>query len=209
MFVKKLNIIHILVYYDEPHLFIANDEINTKYLCLYINDNKEANYNYAAIAISTSRLASIKLGLEDLREVFRSPELKEIYYFKVNSEDIVAYLSQDKYLPEEYLPLPGVDLGYYTDQEDDISIYEESIKKGNLVSRLKIEDDRGRTGVSIDDVGDTLKIYQSIIEYGQKKIAKSEKHRSLKDGRNYILRTDYAMAGSLIINMFSESDISV
>src|SRR5690606_13815540 len=43
-----------------------------------------------------------------------------------------------------------------------------------------------------------------------KKYSSSSKHRNtLKQERNYKLRADYAMTGSLIINMFSEAETDI
>lgn len=103
---KTLQILQILVYYDIPEIFIATDEVGTKFICLLVDaDNK--SILYISTAISSTRLTSFINGNEDLREIFINPETKHIYSFDKISDLIQATIFKGGELPEEFLPEVG------------------------------------------------------------------------------------------------------
>lgn len=103
---KQLHILQILVYYDIPEIFIATDEVGTKFLCLLVDVDNESIL-YISTAISANRLTEFINGRVDLREIFVSPETNLIYSFDKISENIEANLFDGEKLPEEYLPEVG------------------------------------------------------------------------------------------------------
>jgi len=80
----KLRIETILEYYDQPQLFVARDSFDTLYLCLLYDD--EILPEYTAIRISQRRMNDFLNGIEDLRDVFESPEAKG-EFFNVTLKD--------------------------------------------------------------------------------------------------------------------------
>lgn len=101
-----LQISQILVYYDCPQVFVAEDIVGTKYLCLLVSCEDSIS-KHICTKISDKRLLKFVLGDLDLRLIFEEPEIPEYYTFDNLEESINADLYLKKQLPEEFLPQTG------------------------------------------------------------------------------------------------------
>jgi hypothetical protein len=70
----------ILFYYDVPEIFVAIDTVGTNYLCLLVEDLAD-DLHYICTQISGSRLYEVGMGTIDIRTIFESPEMPNIYEF--------------------------------------------------------------------------------------------------------------------------------
>lgn len=107
----RLKYVQTYVFYDKPQLFIAEDESNSKYLCLlYSEDNSELDLKYLAIRISEKQLDLFKNQGIDLLSIYQNPE--DACYFDVSVKDrggiIGKHLSANQVQP---FMLP--DAGFY------------------------------------------------------------------------------------------------
>jgi len=98
---KQLHVLQIISYYDIPLIFIAIDEIDTKFICLLVNED-----SYISTEVSANRLSEFMNNNEDLRDIFTTPETHQIYSFNGISDTIEAILFESE-LTEEYLPEYG------------------------------------------------------------------------------------------------------
>ena len=86
---RVLNISQILVYYDFPHIFIANDLVGTDYLCM-LATYEEDEATFLAIQISKNKLIGFLNGSLDLRDVFENPEIKQWFTFNSIEDNVIA-----------------------------------------------------------------------------------------------------------------------
>ena len=202
---KNLTISQILVYYDYPEIFTALDDVMTNYVCLLI-DTEQNVTNYVATAISVRRLSDFINGKVDLRDIFESPEVKEWFTFSSAIEPIKADDWKEQELPKEFLPERG--FFYQKALADNEVILKEVIDNRNAVVHLAISDEEDNYSIDADNLGDIVKLYQSIIENSYKKALIQ---RNIKDKKsffipqNYKLRAFAASQSSFNLHLYSTS----
>ena len=88
---KKLRLVRTLEYYDIPPLFIAEDTIGARYLCLLYNVEENGELKVIGVAVSTDRLNDFVKGHIGLLTMFTSPELEDsIFHVHMKEEGIYA-----------------------------------------------------------------------------------------------------------------------
>lgn len=202
---KNLTISQILVYYDYPEIFTALDDVGTNYMCL-LTDTEQNSTSYVATAISVKRLSEFVNGKVDLRDIFESPEVREWYTFSSAIEPIKAEDWSSSELPQEFLPERG--FFYQKALTDNEVILKEVIENRNAVIHLVISDEDDNYSIDAENLGDIVKLYQSIIENTYKKALLQ---RNIKDKKsffipqNYRLRAFAASQSSFNLHLYSVS----
>ena len=199
----------ILVYYDIPEIFIATDEVGTKFLCLLVDVNNESIL-YIATPISAIRLTEFINGKVELRDIFVHPETNQIYYFDKIAEAIDLYLFDGIKLPDEYLPEVG--FKYEKSLDDNKLILNEALEKNNAIVHLAVSDNNDNYSIDADDFGDIVKLYQVIIENSYKKEIARQNFKNKKPyyyPQNYKLRAFASSNGSFNLHMYSTSQIDL
>jgi hypothetical protein len=205
---KLLQIQQILVYYDIPEIFIATDEVETSYLCLLVDVDKNS-IKYISTPISSKRLMDFINGKEDLREIYVFPETNQIYYFD-KIEDIIEATIWNKKLPEEFLPEKG--FKFEKSLESDKLILSEALEKKNAIVHLAVSDSNNNYSIDADDLGDIVKLYQIIIENSFKKEVTRRKFKDKKSyyiPQNYKLRAFAASYSSFNLHFYSTSQVNL
>lgn len=205
----ELQVSQILVYYDIPEVFIATDEVNTKYICMLVDADEESILHFAT-AISSIRLAEFINGKRDLREIFEHPETRRIYTFNDFAEVVDANSYENINLPDEYLPDSGFRYKKPLDQHN--LILNEALEKENAIVHLSITDSNNNYSVDVDDFGDIIKLYQVIIENSYKKeIARRnfKEKKMYNVPQNYKLRAFASSPGSFNLHMYSTSQVDL
>jgi len=201
---RLLNISQILVYYDFPHIFTANDKVNTSYLCMLVSIEDEPLF--IATQISKIRLINFLNGSVDLRDIFENPEINQIFTFNQIEDEINAKLFELAVIPNSFLP--EKDFYFKNHSQSDDIIVQESIEYENAVVHLAVSDEQNNYSIEADDLGDIMKLYQVIIENTYKKELSNKK---IKDKKSYYLPNNYklrAFASSLSsfnIHLYSTS----
>ncbi|MFW5871885.1 MAG: DUF6575 domain-containing protein [bacterium] len=206
---KQLHILQILVYYDIPEIFIATDEVGTKFLCLLVDVDNESIL-YISTAISANRLTEFINGRVDLREIFVSPESNLIYSFDKISESIEANLFDREKLPEEYLPEVG--FKYEKPLDENKLILNEALEKNNAIVHLAVSDSNDNYSIDADDFGDIVKLYQVIIENSYKKEIARQSFKNKKAyyiPQNFKLRAFASSYSSFNLHMYSTSQVDL
>lgn len=199
--ILNLTVDKILIYYDLPQLFIAKDQIGTKYVCLHVESETEYA-EYIAIPISKDKLNELILGRVDLRTAFQSSETG-VWYFITSDEQeefvtnpINFEVVDEKYLPDEGFYFPSIE------NADDTVIVEEAIEKGNAIVHLSFVDAHNRNSMDIDLLGDFMKLFQNLVKYAYKKGVSAIKHRpDLERADNYVLRAFATSPGSFNVHL--------
>lgn len=204
---KALNISQILVYYDLPELFLAKDIIETKYISLLV-DIIEDEPLYIATPVSNYRIAAFINGGIDLRTIFVEPEIVEFYTVRgVDIDNLLAEKIDYSELPEEFLPSP--DFYYQKDEVENETIKSEVVEKENAIVHLALSDSHDNMSIEADDLGDFIKLYQTLVYYIYKKEL-AERHikqkRALAAAENYKLRAFASSQSSFNIHLYSTSN---
>lgn len=205
----QLHILQILVYYDIPEIFIATDEVGTKYLCLLVDADNESIL-YISTPISKERLTEFIVGRADLRDIFVNPETKKIYSFNNLGETIQAHLFDNINLPEEYLP--DVGFKYEKPLDENRLILNEALEKNNAIVHLAVSDSKNNYSIDVDDFGDIVKLYQVIIENIYKKTITQQYAKNKRDfntPNNYKLRAFDSSYSSFNLHMYSTSQVDL
>ena len=98
-----------LVDYDGPQVFVAEDAVGTRLLCVLVSESAESN-RYLAVAISSQRLSALKASVIDLREIFAKPERTDWYLIECagTPNGHLRLLPQgEQPIREDWLPEPG------------------------------------------------------------------------------------------------------
>jgi len=206
---KKLQILQILVYYDIPEIFIATDEVGTKFLCLLV-DAELDSIIYISTPISSYRLTEFINGNEDLREIFTNPESNAIYSFETISEIIEARLLESSQISDEFLPDAG--FKYKKPLDENQLILNEALEKNNAIIHLAVSDSNDNYSIDADDFGDIVKLYQVIIENCYKKEISRQNFKNKKSyyiPQNYKLRAFASSYSSFNLHMYSTSQVDL
>lgn len=199
----ELNISRILIYYDFPELFLANDNVGTKYLCLLTKFN-ENSPEYVCLPVSNSKLASLISGEIDLREAFINPETGNWFYINsFNGESFEASRLETKELQENLLPEEG--FLYPQIDESNKEIVTEVQERENTIVHLSLADSKNSYSIEADVLADYVKLFQGLVRKTYKKTisklgAKSKK--LLDQEYNYNLRAFATSKGSLNIHFY-------
>jgi hypothetical protein len=114
----NLTVQEILIWHDEPQLFVANDSVGGVHLCI---KTAEEMSHFLVVAISPNRLHAVKTAQIDLYTVFAKPELNT--WFEIKNYDATTLAAEQ--MPEfskpsaDWLPNPNV---FLTSQPSDAPI---------------------------------------------------------------------------------------
>lgn len=200
--ILSLTVDKILVYYDLPQLFIAKDQIDSRYICLLVDSETEFA-RYISIPVSKHKLNELILGNIDLRTAFESSETG-VWYF-ITSDDNEEFIIQavnfnvvdDYYLPDAGFVFPQI-------EANDKEIIQEATEKNNAVVHLSFTDAHNSNSLEIDLLGDMIKLFQGLVKYSYKKATAAIKNRpDLESDKNFVLRAFATSEGSFNIHMQS------
>jgi hypothetical protein len=207
--IQRLTISQILVYYDFPEIFIAENNIGTLFMCLLVSTD-ESKTEYIATPISNKKLSNFINGNVDLRDIFESPETGQWFLFNNVSDVIEAKYWEHDNLPSNYLPERG--FVYHKQIEGHQLILDEVIERKNVVVHLAVSDEHDNFSIEADDLGDIVKLYQAIIENSYKK---GVAERGIKEKKfyyvpqNYKLRAFASSNSSFNLHLYSISQIDL
>jgi hypothetical protein len=112
---KNFTVSEILVYVDEPIVFISKDQVDTRYICTFVSDT-ERGKEYICTQISYKKLNEFKSGVIDLRSMYNNPEIQEFYKFVLVSDE-ETFVQQIEDVPGDWLPEEGYFIGEPTSGE--------------------------------------------------------------------------------------------
>lgn len=75
---KAIQLLHVLLDYDYPQVFVARDAIGVRYVCM-VAEEVEHGPVFLCVPVSDYRCRELLTGKIDLRHVYENPELPEFY----------------------------------------------------------------------------------------------------------------------------------
>ena len=105
---KAIKLLHVLLEYDYPQVFVGIDAVGGKYVCMVFQvENDEPSF--LCVPVSERRCSDLYNSKIDLRSVYEFPELSEFY--EATPCDLTEPF-EIKYLtsvaPDEILPEPSL-----------------------------------------------------------------------------------------------------
>ncbi len=203
---KQFKISQILVYYDLPELFIANDEVNTSFICLLTDFTNNIPFYYST-AISKDRLSQFIQGKIELYHILSEPEINEWYYFHLEKDNLTANKVEIDSFPINLLP----ERGFFVNNEinNNELIVNEVTEKENAVVHIAVTDENDDYGIDTDDLGDILKLYTVILENTYKRAISEHNFKSKKSfllPKNYKMRAFASSKSSFNLHLYSQSN---
>ncbi|OQY29311.1 MAG: hypothetical protein B6244_04155 [Candidatus Cloacimonetes bacterium 4572_55] len=208
--IKNIKLTETLIYYDAPELLLGIDEVDVRYLCLLVECNDESD-RYLCAPVSKKRYNRFIAGDIDLRNIYKEPEVDELYYIDfIETTDGNFPLNpfESKNLTEAWLPEPGF---FFEKEVDESSIVEEAREKNRAIIHFSLNPPEAReeTKISAEHLIDALTIFQSLLKYAYKKSLSSvaRKTKILLDNKiNYETEVFAFSPGSFTIHMQSKTE---
>lgn len=194
-----------LVYYDYPQVFIGCDDVGSYFACMAVAEN-ELGPKYYCAPISEKRRDLLLLNHCDLRDIFKTPEVKE-FYSGVFCSDTNGALTiskvRRKTCPKEYLPDSGVKF-----DNVDFEISKASIVLNSTIAFVSLSayEAKGSARIRSVKLAEFLSIYQYTIKNLVKYIASKLDTPLSRDGSDYDMDVFGFSHGSFTVKVRSAQD---
>jgi hypothetical protein len=196
----------ILSFNDVPQLFVAEDEVDTAYVCLLVERGEETD-KYLCVAVSKRRLARLREGELDLKELLETPESREVFEGRPLNGDRrqleIRLLASDA-IPHEWLP----DAGFFVELEPaaDEKIVEEARARNRPVIHCTLMPPESIEEPKITAVHliEGIALFQQLLKRAYNKVIR-EIEGAIRDEMlmpaNYQLEVIDLSAGSFTVHM--------
>lgn len=198
---RRLNVIRILEYYDVPQLFVAEDAVGIRYLCLHYEIDNEGNLLYCGIQVSQRKLNDFIKGHIDLLSMFQNPEQDNSRFtISISGDTISAEEYKDEFLPQ-MLPLSGY---FYDDTlNEDEEMVARSVTMNRPIIRLAFDTPDNRHDIDSRCLSAALVSFQSLIESSFKKLFKDD------DSSASSLRVIAFMPASFDVEFYANEELDM
>lgn len=198
---RKLNLIRILEYYDVPQLFIAEDVIGMRYLCLLYDIESDGELKFIGVIVSATKLNDFIKGHIDLKSIFKNPEMEEAIYSVYMKEDGIKAEHYTELLDESMLP----DEGYF--YNDSLNENEEMIIRASTTNkpiiRMAFQTPQNYHDIDARCLSAALVHFQSLVDNSYKKLYKNE------ICSNSTLRVTTFMAASFDVEFIANENLDI
>lgn len=199
-----------LVFYDIPQLFIAQDKVGTKFLCMLSEQTDEYDI-VLCVPVSSARLHLFLIGSVELLEMFMKPELSFLYKANVSSyrnNFFTASSINVNEIKEKWLPETGYFYLDHVESKDAVIIESKEKSRGIVHLSFKNEETKYDSIVNSNKLSIILYSFQDIIKYSYKKYIKhncSQKEmKKLNKPENYSVDVFAFSPGSFEVKLQSQ-----
>lgn len=209
MMARSLRNIQTLVYYDGPQLSVATDPVGTRYLCLWV-EQSETQDRFFCVAVSDARLAEFRQGALDLLEIYRNPEMDELFIgdFELVGDEVALAVESVEQPPEHWYPQEEL---FLTPDEAEDTTTVEAKDKNKAVVHLALNPPEAREEPQIDvrHLVNGLRIYQNLVKHAYNKAVRAvdkniREQDQLSSASNYQMEVFVFSQGSFTVNMQSK-----
>lgn len=197
-----------LVFYDGLQVYVAEDQFGTKYVCTLVEQSLSFD-KYLCAPVSLDRLHSLLYGNFDLREVYASPEVDEL--FSIDSENgnldhLNAIAVSANQVPTNWLPQP--DFFIRITPPPDIRVVEEAINRSRAIIHCELDPPEALSESKIyaEHLSQATKLIQRLIKHAFRRAIRSynkELRERLSQEEHYKLEVFAFSPGSFAIHMQS------
>jgi len=178
-----LKINQVLVYYDEPQLFLAYDQLQTAYLCLLAAKNDEHD-NYLCVPISKRRFSDFITGKMDLRTILTDSETGEVFLSTIGLGELDSFqVKPINPLDIDNSWLPEPDFFFNIDALTDALVIKESQERHRAIIHCSLNppEARDESKISADILSQAIKIIQRVVTYAYKRILRDIENKEFRD----------------------------
>lgn len=198
---RKLRIIRILEYYDVPQLFVAEDVIGMRYLCLLYDIEEKGDLKIIGVAVSADKLNDFIKGHIDLLTMFISPEMENSIFHVYMKEDGIYAEQYSGMLNSSMLP----DEGYF--YNDSLNENEEMIARASTTNkpiiRLAFQTPQNRHDMDARCLSAALVHFQSLVDNSYRRLYKEETNA------NSTLRVTTFLAASFDVEFVADENLDM
>ena len=198
---KHIYIDQILLYYDTILLFVGQDGVQTRYLCMLYGENEEDRY--ISVKISNHKLSLLLSGNIDLRSSFLTPEIPNEYYSLAVNRDGELEIVEEYQDIQEYM-LPDEDV-FVVSQTDYSNILQERIQYHRPIVHLGFVDAHNSHDIKASVLAPLIDSFQNFVVYTHKKIAAEGEARLIVPDL-YIFNSS---AASFNLHMYIQEDLNL
>lgn len=198
---RKIRIIRILEYYDVPQLFIAEDAIGVRFLCLLYDIADDGELKIISVTVSENKLNDFVKGHVDLLAMFTSPEVEDSI-FQVHMKEDGIFAEQYNGVLDSSM-LPDEEYFYNDSLNENEEMLSRAIATNKPVIRLAFETPQNRHDMDARSLSAALVHFQSLVDNSYRKLYKEETNT------NSTLRVTTFLAASFDVEFISEEDLDM
>lgn len=157
---KSIQLLHTLLEYDYPQVFVARDAISVRYVCMVVEEG-EYGPVFLCVPVSAQRCTELLNGKLDLRLIYEKPELSEFYHASPDdlTEPFRIEQAQFNEIPQEWLPEPGLVFQY----ADEVLIKAQELNTTVAFASLAVPEASHEARIRTRKLSEFLAIYQGTL----------------------------------------------
>jgi len=203
---RRLSHFETLVFYDGVQIFTAKDQFDTRFICMLF-EKGECSDKYLCAPISLPKLGQFLEGRIDLRDIFRNPEIKELYQIEASTDNLLEMPATPvaESLPE-WLPEPGFFMEPAEPLETEVEREAATRRRAVIHCKLEPPEARWEPAIYAENLAQAVKLVQRLVKHAFRRflrnLGKEERDRLLS-AENYQLKVFAFSEGSFNIHMES------
>lgn len=203
-----------LVFYDTPQVFVATDQLRTKYICMPVEEADSA-VKYLCVPVSHSRIEDIVSGKVDLRTVFEEPEIDGLYLAEPIENNLTKlssiFVSRESIL-HTWLPDPGFYISI--EKPSDHIVIQESVSRQRAIMHLRLNppESEAEPKITAEHLSQGIKLIQRLVKQAYRKSLRaidSSYKISISAPQNSELEVFSFSPGSFTIHMQSAMPVDL
>lgn len=165
--IRNLEHLENLLYYDGPQLFVAVDQLGTKYICTLSKESDNMD-EYLCVPVSNSRIESLVSGEVDLRTIYKSPETEELFVAESKPAELAKLQARPisiNDIPPDWFPDPGFFLKI--EKPPSVEVIQEAHGRHRAIiqCRLNPPESREEPKITAEHLSQAVKHIQRIVKY--------------------------------------------
>lgn len=196
-----------LLYFDGPILIVATDPVETKYLCMLIEQLEERD-EFVCAPVSDLRLTEFEQGRLDLLRIFESPEMDELYAGSIeHSADEPSFAVElVQQIPEHWYPKEGF---FLKPRKVSEAATIEAKERDKAVIHLAFNPPEARDELRIEaqHLASGLQVFQNLVKHAYNRSIRPLSRATrdlLTDPSNYQMEVFGFSSGSFTVTMQSK-----
>lgn len=179
---RSLSLIHTLLEYDIPQVFVGMDVLGGRFVCM-LSDITDGEPIFLCVPISDRRLKELLTSKLDLRCIYEDPESPEFYLCSPSNllQPFEIQLASYKVVSKNLLPDPGL----YFDQTDEVLNKAQELNTTVAYASLSVPESVNEPRIRTRKLSEFLAIYQGVLKNLAKAVAKTSGKPIPKDEAPY------------------------
>ncbi len=205
---RQLSYREALVFYDGLQVFVAEDQFGAKYVCTLVEQSACLD-KYLCTLVSLHRLHSLIHGNLDLRQIYTSPEIDELWSVLSENgilDNLTATPLSAREIATSWLPQP--DFYIRIRSASDIKIVEEAINRSHAIIHCKLNPPEALSESKIyaEHLSQATRLFQRLVKHAFLRAIRSydkDQREKLNIIGNYQLEVFAFSPGSFTLHMQS------